>query len=365
MSRWFSLLLAFGGSFVVLMVFAPQFAALQQYDFWLLLMGLQLLVSIPMLGIEMALAKRSNSTPLQGMMQLTREADVSPRWRILAWAGALLLALLACGVIQMASNLLQQQLLSNVHSSWVFASLAVLSLGLSMAPRVLLLVVTVLLSIAMLIWGQVQVTSMPWQWTDLNANEWGSAVLLLSLNSLLGVGAFWQLRIMAVKQAQQDNVQISHAQQSTSSLVLIAPIVLLQLLAVLAAAISVNQIMMLMWLILPLSVVFAAVLWQLLHQQLQQRQASLMLRSVFLVLPLLAFSQPSLQHVMLIVTAGLALLLALGYAIFTGWYMKVSHLRKALHFNNEGLYNLWRVMVRIILPFVFLSGMVILLLRLY
>jgi hypothetical protein len=58
----------------------------------------------------------------------------------------------------------------------------------------------------------------------------------------------------------------------------------------------------------------------------------------------------------------LALLTILGFAVFSGWVMKISHVRKALNFNSEGVYNLWRVGVRIAVPLVvlwLLAGMVL------
>ena len=44
------------------------------------------------------------------------------------------------------------------------------------------------------------------------------------------------------------------------------------------------------------------------------------------------------------------LVICLIYAVFVGWVMKISHLRKALNFSNEAIYNLWRIAVRIVLP---------------
>ena len=38
------------------------------------------------------------------------------------------------------------------------------------------------------------------------------------------------------------------------------------------------------------------------------------------------------------------------YAIFSGWQMKISHLRKALSFDHEAVYNLWRIAVRLVIP---------------
>ena len=38
------------------------------------------------------------------------------------------------------------------------------------------------------------------------------------------------------------------------------------------------------------------------------------------------------------------------YAIFAGWIMKISHLRKSMNFSNEAFYNIWRIAVRVVLP---------------
>jgi SNF family Na+-dependent transporter len=38
------------------------------------------------------------------------------------------------------------------------------------------------------------------------------------------------------------------------------------------------------------------------------------------------------------------------YALFAGWIMKISHLRKSMNFSSEAFYNLWRIAVRVVLP---------------
>ncbi|HEX6590824.1 MAG TPA: hypothetical protein VF050_02390, partial [Moraxellaceae bacterium] len=65
-------------------------------------------------------------------------------------------------------------------------------------------------------------------------------------------------------------------------------------------------------------------------------------------------------HQLLHVLGLLLLLVLLGYALFAGWVMKISHARKELNLPNEGVYNVWRVLVRIVLPLAVLwvlSGM--------
>jgi SNF family Na+-dependent transporter len=59
-----------------------------------------------------------------------------------------------------------------------------------------------------------------------------------------------------------------------------------------------------------------------------------------------AATQPTFS----IVVQLLALLPLLGLSLFVGWIMKISHVRKALNLPSEGLYNLWRVMVRLVVP---------------
>ena len=52
------------------------------------------------------------------------------------------------------------------------------------------------------------------------------------------------------------------------------------------------------------------------------------------------------------------LVICLIYAIFAGWIMKMSHLRKALNFSNEGFYNLWRIAIRVVVPLSIILAMV-------
>lgn len=52
------------------------------------------------------------------------------------------------------------------------------------------------------------------------------------------------------------------------------------------------------------------------------------------------------------------LLICLLYAIFVGWLMKISHLRKSLNFAQETTYNLWRIAVRILSPLAIVIAMV-------
>ncbi|HNI62820.1 MAG TPA: hypothetical protein PLF28_05085, partial [Agitococcus sp.] len=50
------------------------------------------------------------------------------------------------------------------------------------------------------------------------------------------------------------------------------------------------------------------------------------------------------------VLQSLSLLTMILYCVFVGWVMKISHVRKALNFSHEGIYNLWRVAIRLVVP---------------
>ena len=53
----------------------------QQLDFWLAWLGCMLLLAWPMTLLELALARRSQNSPLAAFGPLTREADSKPVWR--------------------------------------------------------------------------------------------------------------------------------------------------------------------------------------------------------------------------------------------------------------------------------------------
>lgn len=67
--------------------FAP--ASIGEIDFWLLWLLAMVLVSLPVVYAEIALAYRSVDAPLAGMQKLTREADASPLWRSFGWLARL------------------------------------------------------------------------------------------------------------------------------------------------------------------------------------------------------------------------------------------------------------------------------------
>ncbi|MEL0028746.1 MAG: hypothetical protein VW625_08825, partial [Perlucidibaca sp.] len=45
-------------------------------------------------------------------------------------------------------------------------------------------------------------------------------------------------------------------------------------------------------------------------------------------------------------------------AVFAGWVMKISHVRKALQLPSEAVYNVWRVAIRWVAPIVLVTALV-------
>ena len=67
----------------------------------------------------------------------------------------------------------------------------------------------------------------------------------------------------------------------------------------------------------------------------------LLLAIVFSIIP---------ANILLIIIICLSLVAVLMLSIFSGFVMKISHLRKTLNMSSELRYNTWRVFVRIIVP---------------
>ncbi len=92
MSKWLSPLMAFCLSFIIIATLAP-ITGIQidrQLDFWMLWLATMLILALPVCYLEIALAKRSKTTPLQALSTLTREADASQKWRIVGWLSVIL-----------------------------------------------------------------------------------------------------------------------------------------------------------------------------------------------------------------------------------------------------------------------------------
>lgn len=313
-------------------------ANLHQFDFWLVWLLCMLFLALPFTLLEVALAKRSQASPLAAIAVLTREADIKPIWRTIAWLAAGLTALVSGGFLFDASQTLVASLQPTIGSVSVYLPIAliVIALALSFIPRFVLLAVALVGVLAGAVLALANADFAGWQWTAFSLKEWAWTVVLALVSAGLGYGIYWQ---MAAQSTTERAIQWA------------LPVWLAQLVGGLLFALSVghaeNQLSSVLYSIALLTT--AAALVGLLRSQLQARALAVVLQWVFILLGLAVWLLP-IQPVLTILTVLLGLVVCLFYAIFSGWLMKISHLRKALNFRQEVIYNLWRVLVRIAIP---------------
>lgn len=340
MARWLSPLMAFCLSFMIIVGLAPALGLQidRQIDFWLLWMGAMLLLALPLIYLEIALARRSKSSALHALSALTRDADASPQWRLVGWLAVVFIAFLAGALL---SNIAQMALAAtqfNINSQLIFGASAVAAVALSFVNRQILIAVTAVGVIASLIISNINGTALqPWHVTAVEFSEWGKATILALVASGLGLGIYWQS-------------QLNQPQSAAPATHAVLPIWLAQLLAVGAFGFFAVNSPLPAYSVWGTAIVTAALLLQLAKEQLQQRQIAEPILWLILFAALLVWAVPGSQAIfnpLLMITG---LLICLVYSIFVGWMMKISHLRKAMNFSNELFYNLWRIAVRLVIP---------------
>lgn len=340
LSSWTAPALAFCLSLLLSVTLAPilGLVAYQQYDFWLLWLVTMLVLALPFILLEIALARRAKSTPLQAFLQLTREADRSTKWRLIGWASLVFIPFIAGSLLNFAVTQIQYTLDIDVNSRILLLIFAVIAVALSMVPRIALLAITVIATLAFAVVSIVNSAVGEWQWTGIEFAEWAKVVTLTLVTGGLGAGLYWQSALQHAKQ-----------QQKTSHIVL--PIWIAQAIG-LGSVIFVPDIESSIQAISFLVAVFglSALLLQFVREQALERQLPVLMQALVLLIPLLIWAVPfsSMYFYALVILYGLVLCLV--NTIFVGWLMKISHLRKSLNFDNELLYNLWRISVRIVLP---------------
>lgn len=340
MSKWLSPLMAFCLSFIIIATLAPVTGIQieRQLDFWLLWLGTMLILALPVCYLEIALAKRSKTTAVQALSSLTRDADASPKWRLVGWLAVVFIPFLAGGMLSAAAQYVGVHALNNGSHSLILAVLAVIAFAFSFIPRQFLVIVTALAVIASLIVANVMGTALPeWKMTALEFSEWGNATVLALVASGLGLGLYWQSSLPAVK--QQDIATKT-----------VFPIWIAQLLAVIAFAYFAAKAQVPALALVVGLVAAAALLVQMAREQLQQRQLAVIVQWAVLAIAVLVWTLNAVVPVLNIALLVWGLIICLIYAIFAGWIMKISHLRKSMNFSSEVFYNIWRIAVRIVLP---------------
>ena len=345
-------------------------ASVGDIDFWLLWLLAMILVSLPVVYAEIALAYRSVDAPLAGMQKLTREADASPVWRSFGWLAALVSVVIAALVISGASTGILTALTAldsvpNIPSFALAAGLIVITVLLSLLGVAPLPIGLGLMVVGLLMGLANGLPTIDFAMTGINLSEWARAVALALVSVGAGTGLYWFGQNLMTKQVTAANTH--HAQNPTHNRAenqyratkSVLPIWILQLfvgvVVLLLSGMAVPPIgQLLYW----GGVLFVAS--YLLHYSTQQlaHKFGLMISLVatFVLALVLVVAVPTTWLVgILVVVSSVAVLLL---SLFAGWQMKISHLRKSLNFGNESFYNLWRVAIRLVVPLALLLALI-------
>lgn len=336
---------------------APSMA--HELDFWLLWLVAMVLVGLPMLLVESALSARGGESVWQGMQKLTREADAKITWRIFAGLSVLIAMLIASDMTAHVGMGLAKHLPQ--------VSLPVPAFGLSMGLMVVVLILSLLKSrllpvglglvllgslISLFDGGLASEVSVP-AMTNTSIGEWARAVSLALISLGVGTGLYW------FGGGQASRV-IYDNKKSLSGFIL--PIWLTQLVfGAFALLVSSAFVTPTSFVVSSLGVLLVAGF--LVHYAMRELMGrfGLMTGVGMVVLGVLVLSAiPAKVVLMVLLVVSLCAVAVL--SIFAGFGMKISHLRKTVNFKSEGRYNLWRVLVRLVVPLavaVALAGWVI------
>lgn len=344
--------------------FAP--TDIGQIDFWLLWLGAMLVVALPMVFAEVALAYRSGQTPGSGMQVLTREADASVLWRSFSWLAALVTLIIAALAILDAGSGLQAALANwdvtlSVPIFALSAGLMVIAVMLSLLGAGTLPVGLGLMVISLVIGVLGGLPHWQFAMTQISLSEWGRAVALALVSVGAGTGIYWFAHYTAYHQVSMSastDAQPRHAAGLYRASKYVLPIWGLQLIAGLVAllfsGVSLPPLAKLFYLVGVLCV--SAYLLYYAAEQFKVKFGwviSLVIILVLSILMVVALPKTWLVILLVLISSVATLLLS----IFAGWRMKISHLRKSLNFSNEGIYNLWRVAIRILVPLAMLLAL--------
>jgi hypothetical protein len=313
-----------------------------QIDFWAVWLVCMVLLTFPILLLESALAKRTQSLPIQALPALTRDADASTKWRGVGWLaiGSMLLltGALTSQLTTYVSEIAQQHAASITVVGVLPSAVILLVAALSTVGKWLPLVGAIGL-VVLAAFGVLQPsTASTWQMTHFAFTEWSGAVALALAATGVGIGLYWQSALSGYSvKARYPILPIWIAQIVGGAVVAFG-------LVNFDAASDLNVALYGIALFSG-----AAVLLSFARHQLVARGLPRIVAWVILLASLAIWVLP-IKTSLLTLAMVSSIVVSVIYAIFSGWKMKSSHLRKALDFNNEALYNLWRVTVRLVIP---------------
>lgn len=339
--------------------FTPQIAG--QIDFWLLWLVAMVLVGLPLVFAEIGLAHRSGTTPLIGLQKLTREADVSTVWRGFGWLTALLLLVVAGHLLASASGLLMASL-AGMALPALLGILVLVVIGLSFTKHLAGWLAIALAVVAVGLNLTQPHTGVTWQMTAITLPEWTTAVLLALVSVGAGTGLYWHARANQLLAGESEaNNADNNGKKALIASRQVLPVWGLQMVVGGLMAMTVAPTNQMAGIVYAMAMVAGAgYLVNIVTHQVslfwrQQAFNFLALVVVALVATAFAFIPTAILNQLLVV---ISLVSALWLAVFSGWQMKISHLRKSLNFGSEGVYNLWRVAVRIVVPLAIVLALV-------
>lgn len=309
-----------------------------QLDIWVLWLVAMSFLGLPMLFLEFALAKRSGQSVFGGMQILTREADAKVHWRVYSGLAVLLSILFASGFIAYLSERLTSvspiPFLHTLSSHGVAFALIVIALIISPLKDKFLTIATAIIVVGSLL--SLQGLTTPTM-TEIGIKDWSVASMMALFSVGIGTGLYWFL----------DNKTPAPNPQTAIKKAL--PIWFVQLVMGSCAFVLANKWTGVGLVVIAFGVIaIAGFLLNFAMTQMMGKFGKFNGAIATIVLSLVFCAIPSAITAKIVGILGLLTVLIL--AIFAGWVMKISHLRKSLEFKTELQYNLWRVLVRWIIP---------------
>lgn len=301
---------------------------------WLLFM---LIAGLPLTFVDAIIIRRTQQLPLQGLVPMTRDADVKTTWRLLAPLSMICLVLLMGYNAQYAKHYVAatEQIVVKESLAYLLLFFAVGFAWVGM--RRLLSFVGILVPVALAIHAiSAQHT---WQLQLLTTDQWqlvAMSALFCSVGSL-GVYA-WLMTFEPLKGRASQNIMPLWA---TQTVIGVLTLIVGQTTGNVDAAIY-----------MPCAIFALAIYAETVATQLQAQGISKPIALGGVLLASIVASYLANYQVYDPIFQSLWLVTIIGLTVFMGWMMKISHVRKALNFSSEGVYNLWRVAIRLLVPLI-------------
>jgi NSS family neurotransmitter:Na+ symporter len=347
-----------------------------------------LVLALPLRLLELMLGRRSRRSPLDGMAALTREADAKRGWRAAAWASGLADILALAGLALLAgwgASFLGHRLLSDTVQTataaglvWpagtgtafiVAGGLALLSPARREAATVVALLVVVLCLGAAALMGAGSLAAYDTV-TPLGVEGWREAMRTALLVGGGGLGVVWLTGMRLPKEVSlgQFTLGLVGLQAVLAGLVwmALAPFaagaagvvgssaVLEQIPSVMGDGVAPALLFVALGVAAVFALAFAAepLLTRLGEKGVSRLPAVMLVFVSGAALAEILWMGGRVEgvHFLLQAVRDVLLLVLVGLSVFAGWAMKISHARKELNLPSEGLYNVWRVAVRLVVP---------------